>query len=43
VGAIVDALADALMDEGISMDKKYDVYFIALSNRHLLKNKFFFR
>jgi len=43
VSAIVDALALALVGEGFVMEKKYAVYYIALSNRHLLRNKFFFR
>jgi len=38
---IVDALVSSLDEEGLSMEKKFDTYDIAESNRHLLRNKIF--
>lgn len=41
VNSIVDALSSSLLDEGLSMEKKFTVYDLAALNRHLIKNKIF--
>jgi len=38
---VVNNLVSSLINEGISMQKKFDVYSIAAKNNHLLKNKVF--
>jgi len=43
VDRIVDSLVLSFIDEGLSMEKKWEVYFTALTNRHLLKNKIFLK
>jgi len=37
--SVVSALASSLWDDGLSIDKKDEVYFYASLNRHLLKHK----
>jgi len=41
VNSVVNNLVSSLINEGISMQKKFDVYSIAAKNNHLLKNKVF--
>lgn len=41
VNSIVDALSTSLVDQGLSMEKKFSVYELAALNRHLIRNKIF--
>jgi len=41
VKTVVDALVLSLIDDGISMEKKYEVYDIAELNSHLIRNRVF--
>lgn len=43
VTSIVDSLVLAIVDEGLSIEKKEEVYKTASLNRHLLKHKIFKR
>ena len=39
VETVVEALSNSLWDDGVSMEKKDDVYSLAVLNRHLLRNR----